>query len=1281
MEDFIVRVIRTGTAVREEFPIHFSSHTSVGSPTSKTTKKRNATGELAHTLAIDKRPHLEAGVDDILFKDSWVGKSEETRKGRAFLIPVSISWVHLGQLRNLSFEALLDTGADVSVFDIDFVERQLLPWTRRERPLRMRGIDGSLCKRSGKVQVKGLQLEITDSGTKRSRNTAFTAEAMTFGDRKVNHFPLILGMDWIQTHIHKIDIRARGVEFAEQIDLVEVHTHENWDNAVEEARYIGMINCERVNYAHDMHHKTSQADAMDWATKRIRTVSAGSQWTDASGEAVELRLPVQYRPFAEVFSREAQQSLPAHGPHDMEINLEPGKVPPAGSLYPLSKDELDLLKDYLEEMTRTGKIRPSSGAAGAPIFFAKQASGKLRIVVDYRGLNAVTVKDKYPLPLMTQLMEQFSESAWFTKLDLKNGFNLIRIAAGDEWKTAFRTRYGAFEYLVMPFGLTNAPSVFQRYMHGLLGEKLDRGIVVYIDDILIYTKTEEEHTELVKWVLQKIKDAGLCVNIDKCQFHVREVEFVGFSIGKGGVSMCTDKVEQILDWAPPRNVVETQRFLGFANFYRRFIKGYSTITLPITQLTSPRTPWNWNEQCQNAFERLKKAFTEAPILAHFAPERAKMVETDASDLAKGAILSQLEPDNRWHPIAYLSERFTPAELNYDVHDKEMVVIVQCFKRWRHFLIGCPQKIQVFTDHKNLEYFNSTKILNRRQARWSEILSEFDFVITYRPGEKNGKADALSRRTDPELEGGGKATHQVLDMFKPGQLQMEGRYDLLEARTVRIAALNVEENRWAKQIMDAGLQDKTWNELRIALETGTAQNEKGDYMLEDGLVCFKRRIWIPDDNALKVQVAMECHDSKVAGHFGRDKTLELMKRNYYWPRMEDWVREYVKTCTTCQRTKTQRHAKYGRLKPLDIPYIPWTHISMDFITDLPEVTGYSKIWVIVDRFSKMAHFIPLKKTTAPQLAMAFVKEIWRLHGLPTSIVSDRDPLFTSKFWTALMKLLDVNADKSTAFHPQTDGGTEVLNQTIEAYLRAFINWEMTNWVELLPFAEFCYNNSEHSATKTTPFYGVYGKHPTNNWPVPVIVNNPAAEDVVQNLEQLQTIMRENLKQAQTRMAKYYDRKVHPKAPDFKVGDWVMLRADHIKTQRKSKKLDYKMRGKFRIKRCISTHAFELELPPGSGKIHPVFHIGLLEPFHENTIPGRTEETPPPVDIEENRYEIEAIRDSKLVRKEVKYLVAWKGYGPDENTWEPYENIVDGGEEMLKQFHLLQPGKPRDLRVEY
>ena len=509
---------------------------------------------------------------------------------------------------------LIDTGAKVSVFDISFVEKYDLPWERRSKPIRILNTDNSVARRGGRCRVREITLHAKDCRAGEIRLMSIVTETMDFKEK----YSLVLGMDWMRQHVEKINILHLGIEFASKVDLFECMKEEEWDEVTKKNMWIGSISITQnkgITRAKLLDMVSGDSD-----TVRIRAIT----WTDKEGGDVQYRLPPQYRQFAEVFSQERQQALPEHGPHDMTITLQDGKEPPAGHLYPLSKDELDLLKEYLDEMLRTKKIRPSKGAAGAPIFFAKHPSGKLRIVVDYRGLNAVTVKDKYPLPLMTQLMESVSSAKYYTKLDLKNGFNLIRIAEGDEWKTAFRTRYGSYEYMVMPFGMTNAPSVFQRFMNGILSEYLDKGVIVYIDDILIYTETEEEHTRLVSWVLRRLAEFKLCVNIEKCIFHASEVEFVGFTIGSQGVRMSKDKVADIQDWERPLSVKEVQKFIGFANFYRRFIKGFSKICKPLTDLTKKGVLWDWSYQCKEAFKHLKKGLTEELILEQFWPDRPKM---------------------------------------------------------------------------------------------------------------------------------------------------------------------------------------------------------------------------------------------------------------------------------------------------------------------------------------------------------------------------------------------------------------------------------------------------------------------------------------------------------------------------------------------------------------------------------------------------------------------------------------------------------------------------------
>jgi hypothetical protein len=328
--------------------------------------------------------------------------------------------------------------------------------------------------------------------------------------------------------------------------------------------------------------------------------------------------------------------------------------------------------------------------------------------VDYRGLNKITVKNRYPLPLIQENLDRFQAAKYFSKIDLRGDYNLIRIAAGEEWKTAFRTRYGLFEFLVMPFGLTNAPASFQQLMNEVLREFLDISVIVYLDDILIYSKTREDHIHHMKQSLEKLRKHRLWAKAEKCRFFQTSVDFLGHIVSHDGVSMDSAKVKTLLEWKPPRNVKDVQVFLGFANFYRKFIKGYSKITEPLTRLLRKDTKFLWSEKTQSAFDTLKTAFTSAPILTHFNPERPIALETDASDYALAGILSHPDSHGNLQPIAFHSRKSNDAELNYEIYDKELLAIIQCLKEWRAYCEGSLQKITIYSGHKNLEYFSTSK---------------------------------------------------------------------------------------------------------------------------------------------------------------------------------------------------------------------------------------------------------------------------------------------------------------------------------------------------------------------------------------------------------------------------------------------------------------------------------------------------------------------------------------------------------------------------------------------
>ena len=1002
------------------------------------------------------------------------------------------------------------------------------------------------------------------------------------------------------------------------------------------------------------------------------------------------RLPAQYHQYLKLFEPATAQALPKHRSFDHAIDLEPGAQPPWGPVYALSEVELQALREYLDEMLRTGKIRPSKSPAGAPILFVPKAHGRgLRLCVDYRGLNKVTIKNRYPLPLMGELRDRVQGSRIFSKIDLKSGYNLIRIKEGDEWKTAFRTRYGHYEYLVMPFGLTNAPATFQAMMNDILREFLDLGVVVYIDDILIYSKTEEEHEALVKKVLQRLQEEGLAAEMDKCVFHTTQVDFLGYVLSTEGVFMSNESIQTILDWEAPCSVKDVQVFMGFANFYRRFVRNFSGVCKPITDtLKGDPKDFRWTQACQVAFEFLKAQFTKAPVLRHFDPQKEIFLETDASDFAIAGVLSQ-KHEGRLHPVAFFSRKFIPAEVNYEVYDKEMLAIVQCFIEWRHYLEGARHQITVFTDHKNLEYFATSKVLNRRQARWAERLSPFDFKIIYRKGEQNGKADALSRRPEYRLGEGGSATHQpILNLFKPGQLQLNSTSTDPVISTATMKRL-IQTSHLADALLDrvrsAAKNDEKYLEtIRVLLAGESKDKINKNLSTQDNLLWYDGRLFIPEDTKLRLELLENDHDSRIAGHWGQDKTLELMTRNWYWPKMDETVNDYVRSCDACQRNKSRRHKRFGLLQPLELAYSPWTSISMDFITELPTSAGCTQIWVIVDRFTKMAHFIPLKTdANAEELARVFVREIWRLHGLPENIVSDRDAKFTSAFWSSLMKLLDIKQRLSTSFHPETDGQTERVNQSLEQYLRSFCSYDQKDWWELLPLAEYAYNNSVTNATGQTPFYSNYGYNPKTTWLTQAEVKNPASEVYAHWIEETHKNALKRLEQTRDRMAKYFDAK-RQEPPGFKKGDKVMLDGRNLRTKRPSKKLDHKLYGPFKIIELIGNRAARLQLPP-SMKCHNVFHFALLEPYRENQIQGRRQANPDPVEVDgQEEYVVESIIKSEWRKPKrgsrqspwVEYLVKWKDYSVGQSTFETVDAFEGGAEHILADYHRKNPEAPRD-----
>ncbi|KAI3451450.1 hypothetical protein Pfo_008115 [Paulownia fortunei] len=788
------------------------------------------------------------------------------------------------------------------------------------------------------------------------------------------------------------------------------------------------------------------------------------------------------REFEDVMPDELPRKLPPKRAVDHEIELVPGTKPPARAPYRMSHPELVELRKQLKEMLECGIIKPAKSPYGAPVLFQKKADGSLRMCCDYRALNKITVKNKYPIPLVADCFDRLSQAKYFTKIDLRSGYWQVRIKEGDEAKTTVVTRYGAYDFLVMPFGLTNAPATFSTLMNQVLHGFLDEFVVVYLDDIVVYSRTLEEHVRHLRKVLERLREHELYAKVSKCSFAQKSTHFLGHIVERGRIRMDPKKVQAIQEWQPPNNVHEVRSFLGLANYYRRFVKGYSEIARPLTDLTRKMETWNWSPQCQAAFDNLKRAIITYPVLA--LPDLSKpfVVETDASDIALGGVLIQ-----DGHPVAFESRKLKDVEKRYPAHEKELLAVVHCLRQWRHYLLGLPFVVR--TDNTAVSHFMTQPKLTGKQARWQELLSEFSFVLEYRAGSKNQVADALSRRAD------------LIDSKMAAALSSSN------------VATSVKD-----QIRELLSKDPTAQGLVNLVGEGKARQ----FWLDGELLRTKgNRLYVPKGGDLRKSLIAECHDTPWAGHPGDERTCALVQRAYYWPQMRDDIETYVRTCLVCQQDKADRQKKAGLLEPLPVPQRPWESVSMDYISGLPKVGDLGTIIVVIDRFSKYATFIAAPENiTAEGTAHLFFKHIVKYWGLPRDIVSDRDSRFTGVFWTELFGLLGSKLNLSSSHHPQSDGQTERFNSMLEEYLRHFVSGNQKDWVKLLDVAQLCFNAQKSSSTNRSAFEIVTGQQPLlpHTIDTPLSVRSSPARDFSEEWKTNVEITRSYLEKAQKRMKK-------------------------------------------------------------------------------------------------------------------------------------------------------------------
>ena len=860
--------------------------------------------------------------------------------------------------------------------------------------------------------------------------------------------------------------------------------------------------------------------------------------------------------------------------------------------YPSAYKQRNIIQGQVGDMLNDDVIEPSNSPWAAPVVLVKKPDGSWRFCVDYRKLNSVTTKDVYPLPRIEDALSRMDGSRYFTILDMQSGYWQVAMSEEDRPKTAFVTADGLYHFKVMPFGLTNAPATFQRMMDVLLAGLKWNSCLVYLDDIVVFSKSIEEHLVRLEAVLKCLLSANLKLKLKKCTFLATELKVLGYVVSAGGISPNPDKIAAVQNFPIPLSVRELQSFLGLCSYYRRFIKGFAGLARPLTNLTKSNQPFSWGEEQQHSFEALKERLLTPPILAHPNYELPFEIHTDASGYGVGAILVQRQ-DNQERVISYVSRLMSSAELNYSVSEKECLALVWAVDKFKTYIWG--NKVRILTDHHALCWLLKKRNLAGRLARWSLQLQDMDLEIVHRSGKLHHDADAFSRQQTalPEEE---TSIPMLLLPSLPN-------CDVAQAQQL---------SAW-------------WGPIRLALSESNPTRKTRrlirHFELKDG-VLFRR--YLRDGQVLSLlcvppplvkDVIVNCHEATTAGHLGEKRTLDKIRLRYFWPKMSKQVIQHVRSCVECQMRKRTLERPAGFLTSINSNR-PFERIGIDLIGPFPRSTTMNKhIIVAVDYFTKWVVVKAVPRATTAELVEFFVRKIVLQHGAPTFLISDRGKCFTADFTAKLLKAFETNHLLTTAYHPQCNGQVERFNHTFAQMLAMYVNTYHTNWDEYVDYVAFAYNTSRHESTGMTPFFALYGREAV--LPVDVTLGSDPNSGVVESISELTVesiksrfhniheIVRRRMLKAHRRQEKHYNKQRAERV--YNVGDAVLVYRP-IRKKGRAEKLLFKYHGPFKVVKRLNSLNYVVEPLFGSKRKRDCVHVSKLKTFHgRNTTTSDDTET--------------------------------------------------------------------------
>ena len=864
----------------------------------------------------------------------------------------------------------------------------------------------------------------------------------------------------------------------------------------------------------------------------------------------------------------------------MQLHIDTGDAPPkkqAVRRMPFAVREE--VARQLKKMQATGVIQPSSSPWASPVVMVKKKDGSHRFCVDYRVLNSVTKADTFPLPRIDDLLDQLGESKFFSTLDLASGYWQIRVHPDSQEKTAFVTPQGLYEFRVMPFGLTNAPAVFQRLVQRvLMGLNPEDGpdyVAVYIDDVLVFSRSLEEHFEHLRRVIERLQEVGLKLKPAKCQFIREEVEYLGHLITPQGLKPNPRLVEAVQEFATPQDLRRLRQFLGLSSYYRRFVPGFSQIAQPLNNLTRKGVEFCWTDECQRAFTTLKQKLTTAPVLTYPSFSKAFVLETDASTLGLGAVLSQPQEDGRNHPVAYASRALSPQEANYSITELETLAVVWAITYFHTYLYG--HAVTVYTDHTAVKAFLETPSPSGKHARWwMKVYGRGikEVKIIYRSGKSNLNADALSRNPQaPAPKEGIAQTDVQVSLVDSAEVSVE---TLLQAEP-ELSPLAGVDSMPQEQRKDPALL-----EIIQFLESGVLPADEGRarkialqsslFSLVDDVLFFmntkldrQQRVVVPAH--LKVKVMEETHRGPMGAHFSGNRLFNTLARHWWWEGMFADAVHYARNCPECATVSGGGRVLRPPLHPIPVNK-PFQIVGVD-IMELPKTTqGNKYVLVFQDFLTKWPMVYPIPDQKSQRIAEILVQEVVPFFGVPENLLSDRGANLLSHLMMDICKLLGIHKLNTTAYHPQCNGMVERLNRTLKTALRKHAARFGVQWDQYLAGVLWAYRNTPHESTGEKPSFLLFGmdcRTPTEAALLPPTQLMPTEvedyrEEVILSLSSARDLAAKAIRKAQKRYKTQYDRKSTKKK--YRVGDWVLVKFPHEETG-KQRKLSRPWHGPYRV----------------------------------------------------------------------------------------------------------------------